>query len=129
MIQNTIQINANTTKKTLQQRKYKKYIYLKHNPKPSAKATDLQEDNKNCVQPSYTEVTARASLKIPSLTSTNSKPNNKNTHEKLRSSSPSNRFHKQRISPSCRLHKQMKEKTKNIKKKQQNLKKKLRPCT
>ena len=52
-IQNTIQINKEATKKTLQQRKFKKHNYLKHNPKPAAKVTDLQEDNENWVQPSH----------------------------------------------------------------------------
>ena len=28
-------------------------MQLKQNPKPAAKATDFQEDNKNWVQPSY----------------------------------------------------------------------------
>ena len=79
-IQNTIQINEKATKKTLQQRKFKKYNYIKHNPKPAAKATNFQEDNKNWVQPSYAQATARAPLKRTSLTNTNSKPNIKNTH-------------------------------------------------
>ena len=83
---NTIQINKKATKKTLKECKFKKYNYLKHNPKPAIKATDLQEDNENWVQPSYAQVTACPSLKRPSLTNTNSKPNNKNIHEKLRSS-------------------------------------------
>ena len=34
-IQNTIQIKEKATKKILQQRKFKKYIYLKQNSKPS----------------------------------------------------------------------------------------------
>ena len=83
---NTIQINKKATKKTLKECKFKKYNYLKHNPKPAIKTTDLQEDNENWVQPSYAQVTACPSLKRPSLTNTNSKPNNKNIHEKLRSS-------------------------------------------
>ena len=99
-IQNNFQINEKATKKTLQQPKFKKCNYLKHNQKPAPKATDFQEDNENWVQPSYAQVTARRPLKRPSLTNTNSKPNNKNTHEKLRSPSPSNRFRKQGISPS-----------------------------
>ena len=94
-IQNTIQINEKVTKKILQQRKSKKYNDLKHYPKPVAKAT---EDNENWVQPSNAQVTARAPLETPSLTNTNSKPNNKNIHERLRSSSPSNLFRKQGIS-------------------------------
>ena len=49
VIQNTIQINEKATKKTLQQRKFKKYNSLKHNPNPAAKATDFQEDNANWV--------------------------------------------------------------------------------
>ena len=81
-IQNTIQINQKATKKTLQQRKLKKYNCLKHNLKPAVKATDFQEVNENWVQPSYAQVTARAPLKKPSLTNTNSKPYNKNIHEK-----------------------------------------------
>ena len=67
-IQNTIQINEKATKKTLQQYKFKKYNYLKHNPKPAGKATDFQEDNENWVQSSYPQVIARAPLKRPSLT-------------------------------------------------------------
>ena len=49
VIQNTIQINEKATKKTLQQRKFKKYNSLKHYPNPAAKATDFQEDNANWV--------------------------------------------------------------------------------
>ena len=98
-IQNTIQINEKANKKTLQQRKFKKYKYLKHNPKPAAKVTDFREDNENWVQPSYAQVTACASLKKANLINTNSKLNNKNIYERLRSSSPSNCFRKQRISP------------------------------
>ena len=52
------------------------------------------------MQPSYAQVTARPPLKRPSLTTTNSKINNKNIHEKLPSSSPSNRFCKKGISTS-----------------------------
>ena len=52
------------------------------------------------MQPSYAQVTARPPLKRPSLTITNSKINNKNIHEKLPSSSPSNRFCKKGISTS-----------------------------
>ena len=77
-------------------------MQLKHNPKPVAKATDFQEDNENWVQPSYAQVTAGAPLKRSSLTNVDSKPNNKNIHEKLQSPSPSNCFHKQGISPSCK---------------------------
>ena len=99
-IQNTTQINEKAAMETLQQLKFKKYNYLKHNPKPAAKAIDFQEDNENCVQPSYAQVTARAPLKRPSFTNTNSKPSNKNIHAKIRSSSPYNRFCKQGISPS-----------------------------
>ena len=77
-IQNTTQINKKTTKKTLQQYKFKKNNYLKHNPKPATKATDFQEDNENWVS-----VTICAPLKRPSSTNTNSKPNNKNIHERV----------------------------------------------
>ena len=103
-IQNTIQINQKATKKTLQLRKLKKYNCLKRNPKPAVKATDFQEVNENWVQPSYAQVTARVPLKKASLTNTNSKPYNKNIHEKTtipcNDSSPCNRFCKQGISPS-----------------------------
>ena len=103
-IQNTIQINQKATKKTLQQRELKKYNCLKRNPKPAVKATDFQEVNENWVQPSYAQVTARVPLKKASLTNTNSKPYNKNIHEKTtipcNDSSPCNRFCKQSISPS-----------------------------
>ena len=54
------------------------------------------------MQPSYARVTARASLKQSSLANTISKPNNKNIQERLQSSSQSNRFCKQEISPSCK---------------------------
>ena len=50
---NTIQINEKATKKTLKQCKFNIYNYLKHNPKPAIKATDLQENNENWAQPSY----------------------------------------------------------------------------
>ena len=63
--------------------------------------TSLLDDIlKRSFQILITRVTARAPLKRPSLTNTNPKPSNKNIHEKLRSSSPSNRFRKQRVSPS-----------------------------
>ena len=52
-----------SSKETLQQRKFKKYYYLKYNSKPIAKTTDFREDNENWVQPSYAQVTARALLK------------------------------------------------------------------
>ena len=42
VIQNTIDINEKATKKILQQCKFKKYNYLKHNSKLAAKATDFQ---------------------------------------------------------------------------------------
>ena len=42
-----------SSKETLQQRKFKKYYYLKYNSKPIAKTTDFREDNENWVQPSY----------------------------------------------------------------------------
>ena len=45
MTRSIIQVNEKATKKTLQQPKFDKYNYLKHNPKPAAKATDFQEDN------------------------------------------------------------------------------------
>ena len=65
--------------------------------------TSLLDDIlKRSFQILITRVTARAPLKRPSLTNINPKPNNKNIHEKLRSSSPSNRFRKQRVSPSCK---------------------------
>ena len=50
-IENTIQIYKETTKKILQQLKFKKYNYVKNNPQPSAKATDFQEENENWAQP------------------------------------------------------------------------------
>ena len=92
MTRGIIQVNEKATKKTLQQRKFDKYSYLKHNPKPAAKPTDFQEDNYNWVQTSYTNVTTRTPLKRPSLTNTNSKPNKKYIHERPRSLSQSNRF-------------------------------------
>ena len=45
--QNTIQTNKKANKKILQQFKFKKYNYLKRNPKPAGKATNFQEDNEN----------------------------------------------------------------------------------
>ena len=51
--QDTIQINGKAAKKILQQCRFKKRNYLRHNPKPAAKAADFQEDNEIWVQPSY----------------------------------------------------------------------------
>ena len=50
----------------------------------------------------YAQFTARAPLKRPSLTNTNSILTNKKVDERLRSSSSSNRFRKQGISPFCK---------------------------
>ena len=52
-IQSAIQINEKTAKKTLQQRKFKKYNYLKHNPKPAVKATDFQKDSEKSLLVSH----------------------------------------------------------------------------
>ena len=60
----------------------------------------LRKQWKNWVQSSCAQASAHPPLKRSSLRNTNSKPSIKNTHEKLRSSSPSNRFCKQGISPS-----------------------------
>ena len=68
------------------------------------------------------QITARAPLKSPSLTNTNSKSNNKNIHEKLRSPSPSNRF---RISPSRKPSQTNERKNENYEKEITELKKEI----
>ena len=70
--QNTIQINKKANKKNLQHCKFKKYNYLKHNPKPAGKANNFQEDNENWAHFSYAQVTAHTPPKRPCLTNTNS---------------------------------------------------------
>ena len=93
----TFTANEATTKKILHQRKFKRYISLKYKPTPIVTVKKMVEEIFIIGNQTYAGVTHVGRNPTRRLSTTNNVDNNhkQNTHQKLRSISPTNWFRRQ----------------------------------